>query len=106
VGRRAPRSLSSALSGVLERIAPQTPLATAQLAWPRAAGDAIAAESGPVAERDGVLTIACSSASWAEQLDLLQGDLLERLRAEIGPSAEVSELRFRVGEGQPGPNPA
>jgi predicted nucleic acid-binding Zn ribbon protein len=104
MGRRAPRPISSALSGVLARVAPKTPLAAAQRAWPRAAGAAIAAESEPVSERGGVLTIACSSSTWAEQLNLLQDDLLERLRAEIEGFSELSELRFRVGEGAPGPD--
>ena len=98
MGRRAPRPISSALGEVLERIAPQTPLAAAQLAWPRAAGEAIAAESEPVEERAGVLTIACSSATWAEQLDLLQAELLDRLRAEIGARGEIRDLRFQVGD--------
>ena len=97
-GRRNPRPLSDSLAAVLDRVAPSTPLARAQLAWPRAAGGAIAAESEAVAEREGVVTIACSSATWAQQLDLLQAELLERLRAEIGPGCTVKSLRFRVGE--------
>ncbi|MGZ5307583.1 MAG: DciA family protein [Solirubrobacterales bacterium] len=104
IGRRAPRPLSAALPAVVGRVVPQTPLAAIQLAWPRAAGEAVAAESEPVSERSGVVTIACSSATWAEQLDLLQAELLERLRAEIGAAAEVSKLRFRVGETPTGPN--
>jgi predicted nucleic acid-binding Zn ribbon protein len=96
--RRAPKRLSASLPHVLQRIGPQTDLAAAQLAWPKAAGEAIAAESEPVSERQGVVTIVCRSATWAEQLDLLQGDLLDRLRAELGGSFEVRELRFRVGE--------
>ncbi len=102
VGRRkprlAPRPLSSALAETLAEVAPQTPLASVQLAWPTAAGESIAAEARPVSERDGVVAIACSSASWAEQLDLLTDELLERLRSELGPRAEVRELRFRVAD--------
>jgi predicted nucleic acid-binding Zn ribbon protein len=50
-----------------------------------------------VGEREGVVTIACESSLWAHELDLLQGDLLERLRAagEVG----VERLRFQVGSG-------
>jgi predicted nucleic acid-binding Zn ribbon protein len=50
-----------------------------------------------VGEREGVVTIACESSLWAHELDLLQGDLLERLRAagEVG----VERLRFQVGWG-------
>lgn len=98
MSRRAPRPLSSALAGVLGRVAPQTPLAAVQLAWPRAAGEAIAREAEPVAERDGVVTISCRSATWAEQLDLLQDDLLGRLREQIPDGQSVRGLRFRVGQ--------
>ena len=100
--RRVPKRLSAALPRVVERIAPQTALAAVQLAWPKVAGDAIAAEAEPVSERQGVVTIACRSATWAEQLDLLQGDLLARLRTELEGSVEVRGLRFRAGEGSVG----
>jgi predicted nucleic acid-binding Zn ribbon protein len=36
-----------------------------------------------VAERDGVVTIACRSATWAQELDLLQQQLLERLNGAL-----------------------
>ena len=53
-----------------------------------------------MAERDGVVTIACRSATWAQELDLLQEELLERLngalseadRGAIAPP--VRALRF------------
>ena len=64
------------------------------------AGEAVAAEAEPVSERDGVVTIACRSATWAQELDLLGPDLLERLKRAIersgrgasGPALE--RLRF------------
>jgi predicted nucleic acid-binding Zn ribbon protein len=100
MGRAAPRQLSAALEGVLETSAPQTPLAAVQAAWQRAAGPAVAEQATPVSERDGRVTIACCSATWAEQLDLLQDELLDRLRAEIGAGVEVRSLRFTAtGEG-------
>jgi len=99
--RGAPRPISSALGPVLERVGPKTLLGAVQFAWPRVAGEAIAAESEPVSERDGVVAIACSSATWAEQLDLLQGELLERLRDELGDDFEARGLRFRVGNRSP-----
>ena len=64
------------------------------------AGATVAAEAVPVAERDGLVTVACRSATWAQELDLLQLDLIERLNAAVseadpeGPSAAVSGLRF------------
>jgi hypothetical protein len=53
-----------------------------------------------VAERDGVVTIACRSATWAQELDLLQPELIERLNgalSEADPAASdapVKGLRF------------
>lgn len=98
MGRRAPRRISAALEAVLDRAAPQTPLAAVQLAWPRVAGETISREAAPVAERDGVVTISCRSATWAEQLDLLQDDLVVRLREQIPDGRSLRELRFRVGQ--------
>ena len=81
--RRAPRTLGAALGEARARAEPRTLLAAAQSAWPTAAGIRVAAEAEPVAERDGVLTIACRSATWAQELDLLQQELLERLNGAL-----------------------
>jgi len=60
----------------------------------------VAGEAEPVAERQGVVTIACRSATWAHELDLLQPELLTRLNevlAEADPEAiegPVRALRF------------
>ncbi len=97
MGRRAPRRVSAAIAPLLAQAAPKTTLAAVQLAWPRAAGDAVAREAEPVAEREGIVTIACSSAAWAEQLDLLQGQLLESLGEASGAEGKLRGLRFRVG---------
>jgi predicted nucleic acid-binding Zn ribbon protein len=79
-------------------VAPKTPLAAVQLAWSKAAGAAINRVASPVSERDGVITVACGSAGWAEQLDLLQDELLAKLRAALGGAEEVRGLRFRVAD--------
>jgi len=60
-------------------VEPKTLLGAVQSAWPEAAGPQVATEADPVAERDGVVTIACRSATWAQELDLLQRELLTRL---------------------------
>jgi predicted nucleic acid-binding Zn ribbon protein len=104
MGRRVPRPLAAALEGVLATSAPRTPLAAVQAAWPRAAGGAIAERATPVAATDGRVTIACESATWAEQLDLLSGRLVERLREELGGSVEVRSLRF-VATAEPDSSP-
>jgi predicted nucleic acid-binding Zn ribbon protein len=91
--RRAPRRAAPALRGVVERRAPKALLAAVQAEWGRACGDAIASESQPVAERDGVVTVACRSATWAEELDLMQDELRAGLNRALGAD-RVARLRF------------
>lgn len=93
--RRAPRPAAGAFQAALQRAAPQTPLAAVQAAWSNAVGDQLAAVAIPVSERGGTLTIECADAVWAQELDLMQESLLERLRAEVGDKAPAA-LRFRV----------
>jgi predicted nucleic acid-binding Zn ribbon protein len=81
------------LRGALAESAPRTLLAEVQMAWPDTCGEAIAAESSPVAERDRVITIACRSATWASELDLMQDALRERLEAAVG-EGRIERLRF------------
>jgi predicted nucleic acid-binding Zn ribbon protein len=93
--RRAPRPAAAALKAALQRVAPKTPLAAIQAAWPGAVGEQLAAVAVPASERDGTLTIECTDAVWAQELDLMQATLLERLRSEVGEQAPEA-LRFRV----------
>jgi predicted nucleic acid-binding Zn ribbon protein len=85
--RRAPRPLASALDRLTAELAPATLLADVQRAWPDAAGEAFAAQAAPVAERDGVITVACTAAVWAQELDLLSESVVERLNAGLGRQA-------------------
>ena len=72
--------------------------AAAALAWPDVVGRAAADHSVPVRRsRAGVLTIACSSASWAHELSARRAELAARL-AERCPDAGVSTLRFAVAD--------
>ena len=92
-----PRSLASALGAVRAEVAPQTLLAAVQEAWPRTAGELAARQADPVSEREGVVTIACRSATWAQELDLMSPVLVERLREALGDGAfaeALSGLRF------------
>jgi predicted nucleic acid-binding Zn ribbon protein len=99
VRRRAPRRLSLALDGVLERSEPATLLGRAQGVWGEVAGPGLVRVSQPVSERDGVLTIACESAVWAHELELLGPDLLTRMNEALGArdGATLERLRFVVG---------
>jgi predicted nucleic acid-binding Zn ribbon protein len=98
VTRRAqPRAFGEALRTAREEVAPATPLAMVQSVWRAAVGERIAAQAQPLKERDGVVTIACGAATWAQELDLLQDELLERLNAALEPQ-QVIRLRFVVGD--------
>jgi len=93
--RRAPRPASTALRAALDQAAPKTPLAALQAAWAEVVGEQIAAVTSPVSERNGEATVGCSDSVWAQELDLMQGQLLERLQERLGERAPQS-LRFRV----------
>jgi predicted nucleic acid-binding Zn ribbon protein len=93
--RRAPRPAGAAIRIARDRVAPKTGLAAVQAAWTAVAGEQLAAVATPVSERSGTLTIECADAVWAQELDLMQSRLLERLREEIGELAPAA-LRFRV----------
>ena len=94
--RRSPRPIESALAPLRDAWAPETVLAEAQRTWPNAVGSAIAGEARPVAERAGVLTIACSGSVWAQELDLMAATILERLNQGIR-TGRVTKLRCIVG---------
>ena len=96
MGRRAPRPAALALREAVSRGAPATGLAAAQTVWADAVGPAIAAEAEPVAERDGVLTVRCASATWAQELSLMEAELLDRLRDRLGDACPDS-LKVSVG---------
>lgn len=94
--RRAPRPAAEAIRSARERVAPQTTLAAIQTVWEDALGAEVAAHARPVAERGGEVTVECADAVWAQELDLMQAQLLERLGARLGDRAPTS-LRFRAG---------
>ena len=89
--RRAPRPAAGALRAALERAAPKTPLAAVQAAWAEAVGERVAAVAEPVSERAGTVDgRAASDPVWAQELDLMQEQLLERLRERLGEQAPQS----------------
>ena len=92
--RRTPRPLATAIGAALERAEPETLLAAVQSAWPSAVGEAIAREATPVTERSGVVTVACSSSSWAQELDLLRAQIIEKLGPKLPSGATLEGLRF------------
>jgi predicted nucleic acid-binding Zn ribbon protein len=101
VKRLAPRPLKVALEAAVGAAAPAGILPRAQRLWPELAGAAVAAESEPVSERDGVLTVRCNSAVWAQELEFLAPDICERLNAALGPEGQIRELRFSAAPRRP-----
>jgi predicted nucleic acid-binding Zn ribbon protein len=95
--RRAPRPAGDAFRQALERAAPKTRLAAIQARWPAAVGEHLAEVSQPVSERGGTVVVSCADAVWAQELDLMQGQLIDRLRELLGDAAPEN-LRFRAGD--------
>lgn len=93
--RRAPRQASGAFRAARDLAAPRTGLAAVQAQWESIVGERLAAVATPVSERAGTLTIECADSVWVQELDLMQGQLLERLRAELEERAPKA-LRFRL----------
>ena len=82
--RLAPRPVGPAVEALAARLAPATLLADVERVWEAAAGPAIAAEAHPVAERDGTLTLRCTSAVWMQGIDLMGPVLVAELNRALG----------------------
>jgi predicted nucleic acid-binding Zn ribbon protein len=93
--RSAPRPAAEALRLARQRAVPKTRLAALQAAWGGVVGAQLAERAQPVSERARKVTIECTDTVWAQELDLMQGELLDRLRARLGDSAPEA-LCFRV----------
>jgi predicted nucleic acid-binding Zn ribbon protein len=94
MSRLAPRRLAVGVQALTADLAPATTLARVQEIWARALGPAIAGSAHPSAERDGVLTVICEAAVWAQELDLMGPELIGRLNAELGEDT-LRQLRCR-----------
>jgi predicted nucleic acid-binding Zn ribbon protein len=96
VRRPGPRPLGRALEGVARQARPQTLLARVQGVWEEVAGAVVAGEAAPSSERDATVLCTCSSAVWANELELLEPDLRGRLNEALGGTGEgpVRRLRF------------
>jgi predicted nucleic acid-binding Zn ribbon protein len=93
--RRAPRPAASAFQAALRATAPKTRLAAVHAAWTEAVGERIAAVAQPVSERGGAVVVECADTVWAQELDLMQGELERALRERLGGEGP-KKLRFRV----------
>jgi predicted nucleic acid-binding Zn ribbon protein len=90
--RRSPRPFALAIDLVRDELAPATLLARVQRAWPEAVGPAISAEAQPTSERGGVVTISCSAAVWAQELDLMSPTIVGRLNEALSED-RIERLR-------------
>jgi predicted nucleic acid-binding Zn ribbon protein len=97
--RRGAVPLAGAIEALAARVAPATLLADVQQAWPQVAGELMARQAEPMSEREGTVTLACSSAVWAQELELLGPGLVDGLNAALG-APRVTALRCRVGTGR------
>jgi predicted nucleic acid-binding Zn ribbon protein len=96
MSRPAPRPLAAIVQDLARTLAPASTLASAQQAWEAAVGPAVAAAARPTAERDGVLTVSCEAAVWAQELDLMASELIARVNTALG-AERIHELRCRTG---------
>ncbi|MSX02211.1 MAG: DUF721 domain-containing protein [Actinobacteria bacterium] len=93
--RSAPRSAGTSIRELADRLTPATTLAQIQLHWASAVGDAVAAQASPTGEAGGVLTVTCSSAVWAQEIDLMSVTLIKSLNGALG-EPRVSSLRCQT----------
>lgn len=94
MSRLAPRRLAMPMQALTAELAPATTLARVQEIWERVLGPAIAASARPSSEREGVLTVTCDAAVWAQELDLMGPELIERLNKELDADT-LRRLRCR-----------
>jgi len=90
--RPTPRPMAPALNRIADGLMPRTLLAEVQRAWPDAAGPVLSGAAEPVSERDGVITVACGSGVWAQELDLMAERVAAELNERIGRPA-VGRIR-------------
>jgi predicted nucleic acid-binding Zn ribbon protein len=95
VRRRAPRPIANALEAFTASLEPATVLAAVQGVWVAVVGEVIASHAAPVAERGGVLEVACDESVWAAELELMGPELVERLSASLGRRS-ITALRCRT----------
>lgn len=92
---RDPRGMGDVLAGLESSRGWHGPIARAELlaSWAEIVGPDTAAHARPIGIEDGLLTVACDSTAWAQQLRLMQGSILASV-AERFPAAGVETARF------------
>ncbi len=90
-----PKPLGDLLGEFRLQVQPETPLAAVQGVWDEVVGERIAAVTDVAEEREGLVTVDCSSAVWAQELELMGPRIKARLQERLGESAP-EKLRFRT----------
>lgn len=100
-GRRAPVPLAELLPRFTARLDPMTPLSAVMRVWSDALSPTIAAEARPLSVRGGTVNAACSSATWAHELTMLEPQLVAQLNERLadialedGATVVVRRIRF------------
>ena len=93
--RRGPRPLAIALDALRGELAPETLLGEVQRVWHETVGEAISAEAKPTALNAGVLTVSCSGAAWAQELDLMAPEIVQRVNCVLR-RGQIARLRCVV----------
>lgn len=63
--------------------------------WESIVGDKIAARTTVVSISSGVITVECSSTSWATELKRIRGDIVSKI-SRLYPESGITDLRFMV----------
>jgi predicted nucleic acid-binding Zn ribbon protein len=77
-----------------------TLLADVQRVWEQAAGAVVAQAAQPVSEREGTVTVLCSSAVWMQEIDLMGPVLVDALNDALGDD-RVRSVRCVATAGRP-----
>ena len=90
--------IGSLVDGTLKRlgVAARCREQQAILIWPEVVGEANARRSWPERVQDGVLSVVAASPAWAQELALLKGQIMERLRERLGADI-IKDIRFSAG---------
>jgi predicted nucleic acid-binding Zn ribbon protein len=81
--------MSNTFSEIVADLQPPTTLAAIQRSWKQIVGGRISEIATPVSERAGTLTISCTSAGWAQELDLLSGQIIPSINQQLGYEAVI-----------------
>ena len=96
---RRPEEICGILATVLARLDPEQRIALWR-AWDEAVGEPIASHARPERLEDGVLVVAVSSHTWAQELQLLKRDLIANVNRVFG-DARVRDVFFVTAAAEP-----